>query len=232
MNETWVFPTAERFSPPTVRAHKSGLPRTASSFSREGRFAIPGRRRRQAPDSCTHQYPAKASLALVYCPFGTGRESASRSDEMSDTKKRCVGFPGDADLCGRSERIGTANGNRNSFSASRDDSRDPALAFVPGSGKSALPAAAGSVSANHEECQNESMVQLRVTAIPEVAIHWSSGFSRFRYRLDAGFRRRETIECLKRQDGRKFTLIIHPGTAVIERCLICHDSETTILMNP
>src|SRR5271165_4471931 len=80
--------------------------------------------------------------------------------------------------------------------------------------------------------QNESMVQLRVTAIPEVAIHWSSGFSRFRYRLDAGFRHRETIECLKRQDGRKFTLIIHPGTAVIERCLICHDSETTILMNP
>ena len=76
------------------------------------------------------------------------------------------------------------------------------------------------------------MVQLRVTAIPEVAIHWSSGFSRFRYRLDAGFRRRETIECLKRQDGRKFTLIIHPGNAVIERCLICHDSETTILMNP
>jgi len=76
------------------------------------------------------------------------------------------------------------------------------------------------------------MVQLRVTAIPEVAIHGSSGFSRFRYRLDAGFRRRETIECLKRQDGRKFTLIIHPGTAVIERCLICHDSETTILMNP
>jgi len=61
-------------------------------------------------------------------------------------------------------------------------------------------------------------------SIPEVAIHWSSGFSRFTDRLDAGFRRRETIECLKRQDGRKFTSIIHPGTAVIERCLICHDS--------
>ena len=76
------------------------------------------------------------------------------------------------------------------------------------------------------------MVQLRVTAIPEVAIHWSSGFSRFTDRLDAGFRRRETIECLKRQDGRKFTSMIHQGTAVIERCLICHDSETTILMNP
>jgi len=75
------------------------------------------------------------------------------------------------------------------------------------------------------------MVQLRVTAIPEVAIHWSSGFSRCRYRLDAGLRRRETIECLKRQDGRKFRSIIHQGTAVIERCLICHDSETTILMN-
>ena len=45
------------------------------------------------------------------------------------------------------------------------------------------------------------MVQLRVTvtAIPEVAIHWSSSFSGFRYRLDAGFRRRETIEYLKRQ---------------------------------
>src|SRR5271157_991824 len=41
------------------------------------------------------------------------------------------------------------------------------------------------------------MVQVRVTAIPEVPIHGSSGFSRFRYRLDAGFRRRETIECLK-----------------------------------
>jgi hypothetical protein len=26
-------------------------------------------------------------------------------------------------------------------------------------------------------------------------------------------------------------LMIHPGTAVIERCLICHDSQTTILMN-
>jgi len=76
------------------------------------------------------------------------------------------------------------------------------------------------------------MVQLRVTATPEVAIHWNSGFSRFRYRLDAVFRRRETIECLKRQDDRKFTLIIHPGIAVIERYLICHDSQTTILMNP
>jgi hypothetical protein len=75
------------------------------------------------------------------------------------------------------------------------------------------------------------MVQLRVTAIPEVAIHQSSGFSRFTDRLDGGFRRRETIEYLKRQDGRKFTSIIHPGTAVIERCLICHDSPTTILMN-
>ena len=87
--------------------------------------------------------------------------------------------------------IEIANGNRNSFSTGRDDSRDSAIAFVPGSGKSALPAAAGSVSANHEKCQNESMVQLRVTAIPEVAIHWSSGFSRFRYRLDAGFRERD-----------------------------------------
>src|SRR5208283_5567257 len=76
------------------------------------------------------------------------------------------------------------------------------------------------------------MVQVRVTAIPEAAIHGSSGFSRFRYRLDAGFRRGETIECLKRQDGRKSTSMIHPGTAVIERCLICHDSQTTILMNP
>ncbi len=113
--------------------------------------------------------------------------------------------------------IEIANGNRNSFSTGRDDSRDSAIAFVPGSGKSALPAAAGSVSANHEKCQNESMVQLRVTAIPEVAIHWSSGFSRFRYRLDAGFRRRETSEYLKRQDGRKFTLIIHPGNAVVEQ---------------
>ena len=80
--------------------------------------------------------------------------------------------------------------------------------------------------------EDHGMVQLRVTAIPEVAIHWSSGFSRFRYRLEAGFLRRETVECLKRQDGRKFTSIIHPGTAVIERCLICHDSQTTILMNP
>jgi len=151
---------------------------------------------------------------------------------MSDTEKRRVGFSGNADLCGPSERIEIANGNRNSSSTDRDDSRDSALGFVPGSGKSALPAAAGSVSANHEECQNESMVQLRVTAIPEVAIHWSSGFSRFRYRLNAGFRRRETIEFLKRQDGRKFTLIIHPGNAVVERCLICHDSQTTILMNP
>jgi hypothetical protein len=68
------------------------------------------------------------------------------------------------------------------------------------------------------------MVQLRVTAIPEVAIHWNSGFSRFTDRVDAGFRRRETLECLKRQDGRKFTSIIHPGTAAMERCLICHDS--------
>jgi hypothetical protein len=76
------------------------------------------------------------------------------------------------------------------------------------------------------------MVQLRVTGIPEVAIYQSSGFSRFTDRLDAGFRRRETSEYLKRQDGRKFTSIIHPGTAVIERCLICHDSQTTILMNP
>jgi hypothetical protein len=75
------------------------------------------------------------------------------------------------------------------------------------------------------------MAQLRVTAIPEVAIHQSSGFSRFTDRLDGGFRRRETIEYLKRQDGRKFTSIIDPGTAVIERCLICHDSPTTILMN-
>ena len=41
------------------------------------------------------------------------------------------------------------------------------------------------------------MVQVRVTAIPEVPIHGSSGFSRFRYRLDAGIRRRETIEFLK-----------------------------------
>jgi len=60
------------------------------------------------------------------------------------------------------------------------------------------------------------MVQLRVTAIPEVAIHWSSGFSRFTDRLDVGFRRRETLEWLKRQGGRKFTSMIHPGTAVIE----------------
>ena len=81
------------------------------------------------------------------------------------------------------------------------------------------------------EVRETGMVQLRVTTIPEVAIHWSSGFSRFTDRLDAGFRRRETIEYLKRQDGRKFTLMIHPGTAVIERCLICHDSQTTILMN-
>ena len=45
------------------------------------------------------------------------------------------------------------------------------------------------------------MVQLRVTvtAIPEVVIHWISSFSRFRDRLDAGFRRRQTIEYLKRQ---------------------------------
>ena len=76
------------------------------------------------------------------------------------------------------------------------------------------------------------MVQLLVTVIPEVAIHQSSGFSRFTDRLDAGFRRRETIEYLKRQDRRKFTSIIHPETAVIERCLICLDSQTTILMNP
>jgi len=76
------------------------------------------------------------------------------------------------------------------------------------------------------------LVQFRITAIPEVAIHWSSGFSRFTDRLDAEFRRSETIEYLKRQDGRKFTLIIHPETPVIERCLICHDSQTTILMNP
>ena len=73
---------------------------------------------------------------------------------MSDTEKRCVGFPGDADLCGRSERIEIANGNRYSFSASRDESRDPAVALVPGSRKSALPAAAGSVSADHEKCQS------------------------------------------------------------------------------
>ncbi len=76
------------------------------------------------------------------------------------------------------------------------------------------------------------MVQLRVTATPEVAIHWNSGFSLFRYRLDAEFRRRETLECLKRQDGRKFTSMIHAGATVIERCLICYDSQTTILMNP
>jgi len=77
--------------------------------------------------------------------------------------------------------------------------------------------------------RRKGMVQVRVTAIPEVAIHGSSGFSRFRYRLDAGFRRRETIECLKQQDGRKFRSIIQPGTALLERCLICHDSQTTIL---
>ncbi len=75
------------------------------------------------------------------------------------------------------------------------------------------------------------MVQLRVTGIPEVAIHRSFGFSPFTDRLDAGFRRRETSEYLKRQDSRKFTSIIHPGTAVIERCLIYHDSPMTILMN-
>ncbi len=76
------------------------------------------------------------------------------------------------------------------------------------------------------------LVQLRITAIPEVAIHWSSGFSRFTDRLDAEFRRSETLEYLKRQDGRKFTSMIHAGATVIERCLICHDSQTTILMNP
>ena len=75
-------------------------------------------------------------------------------------------------------------------------------------------------------------VQLWVTAIPDVAIHWSSGFSDSTVLLDAEFRCRETIECLKRQDGRKFTSIIHPGTAIIERCLICRDSQMTILLNP
>jgi len=68
---------------------------------------------------------------------------------MSDTEKRCVGFPGDADFCGRSERIEIANGNRNSFSTARndsrstgrDDSRDPAAAT--GSGKATGRAAAG-----------------------------------------------------------------------------------------
>jgi len=66
------------------------------------------------------------------------------------------------------------------------------------------------------------MVQLRVTvaAIPEVAIDWSSTFSRFRYRLDAGFRRRETIEYLKPQkidfSGRiaHFAAILRKGTLV------------------
>ncbi len=89
------------------------------------------------------QYPAKASVALVCCPFGTGRKSASRSDEISDTEKRRVGFSGNADLCGRSERIGTANGNRNSFFASRDDLRDPAIAAATGSGKATGRAVAG-----------------------------------------------------------------------------------------
>jgi len=76
------------------------------------------------------------------------------------------------------------------------------------------------------------MVQLWVTAIPDVAIHWSSGFSDSTDLLDAEFRRRDTIECLKRQDGRKFTSMIHPGTAIIERCLICRDSQMTVLLNP
>ena len=76
------------------------------------------------------------------------------------------------------------------------------------------------------------MVQLRVTAITEVAIHWNSGFRRFRDRLDAKLRRRESIEYLKRQHGRKFTSMIHPETPVIERCPICHESQTKILMDP
>ena len=62
---------------------------------------------------------------------------------MSDTEKRCVGFPGDADLCERSERIEIANGNRNFFFASRNDSRDPAIAAATGSGKATGRAAAG-----------------------------------------------------------------------------------------
>jgi len=75
------------------------------------------------------------------------------------------------------------------------------------------------------------MVQLWVTAILEVAIRWSSGFSRFTDRLDAGFRRRETIEYLKRQYGRKFTSMIHSETPVTERSLICHDSQTTTFVD-
>ncbi len=66
----------------------------------------------------------------------------------------------------------------------------------------------------------------------EVAIHRNSGFRRFRDRLDAKLRRRESIEYLKRQHGRKFTSMIHPETPVIERCPICHESQTKILMDP
>ncbi len=52
-----------------------------------------------------------------------------------------------------------------------------------------------------EYSEDLGMVQLRVTvtAILEVAIHWSSSFSRFRYRLDAGFRRSgplSVVRCL------------------------------------
>jgi len=73
--------------------------------------------------------PCPCLLSVWY-----GKEKRVEEREMSDTEKRCVGFPGDADLCGRSERIEIANGNRNSFSASRDDSRDPAVAHVLGPG--------------------------------------------------------------------------------------------------
>jgi len=70
---------------------------------------------------------------------------------MSDTKKRHFEFPGNADRCGPWERIGTANGNRNFFLASRDDSRDFAIAAATSFGKATGRAAAGTDWAKKEK---------------------------------------------------------------------------------
>src|SRR5208337_3029840 len=72
-------------------------------------------------------------------------------------------------------------------------------------------------------CPEKWSLAREASTFSEVAIHWNSGFSRFRDHLDAKLERRETIEYPKRQDGRRFISMIHLETPVIERCPICQD---------
>jgi hypothetical protein len=92
---------------------------------------------------------------LVFVRLSPKGESASRSRGISDTEDSCGGFPGNADLCGRSERMGTANENDHSFPTSRDEWRNPATAHVPGPGKATRRRAARGNLANHEKWRNE-----------------------------------------------------------------------------